>query len=134
MGLIRNAVAGPVGQIGHRGRPHDIVAPAVFPALDVVRAVHIHALFPVVLKDARLSVRHVLPQRHIGIGAFDECFHWTCLLPVPVFRPASRAFRSACGLFNGIIPYSPVICHSRFRPAKATPQGRHTDFEYTPQI
>ena len=72
MGFIRNAVAGPVGQVSHGGRPHDRVAPAVFPAFDVVRAVHIHALFPVVLKDARLSVRHVLPQRHIGIGAFDE--------------------------------------------------------------
>ena len=52
----------------------------ILTALDIVRAVYIYALFAFVLKHARLAVRHMLPERHIRIGAFDAFSHKATLL------------------------------------------------------
>ena len=69
---VAGAVAVPVRQVRHRGGPDHIVLPAVFCPFRIVRSVDVYPRLPVKGKDARFPVRHMLPQRHIRICAFDK--------------------------------------------------------------
>ena len=68
---VAYAVAGPVGQVVCRRGPDHVVHSAVFGLQGIVGTVQVYPRFPVVRKGARLPVRHMLPQRHIGVGSPD---------------------------------------------------------------
>ena len=69
--FVAYAVAGPVGQVVCRRGPDHVVHSAVFGLQGIVGTVQVYPRFPVVRKGARLPVRHMLPQRHIGVGSPD---------------------------------------------------------------